>query len=61
MLVSISCHGSKVALPLSQLTAVEPDESTNEAIGGWHYWVARATVSDLRTAIEGPDRESGRS
>jgi hypothetical protein len=28
------------SLPLSQLTAIDPDESTDEAIGDWHYWVA---------------------
>ena len=26
---------------LSQLTAVDPDESTDQAIGDWHYWVAQ--------------------
>jgi hypothetical protein len=25
----------------SQLTAVDPDESTDEAVGDWHYWVAQ--------------------
>jgi hypothetical protein len=28
-------------LPLSQLAAIDPDESTAEAIGDWHYWVAQ--------------------
>jgi len=27
--------------PLSQVAHVDPDESTAEAIGDWHYWVAR--------------------
>jgi hypothetical protein len=27
--------------PLSQLAAVDVDESTAEAIGDWHYWVAQ--------------------
>jgi hypothetical protein len=27
--------------PLSQLEAIEPDESTLEAIGDWHYWLAQ--------------------
>ncbi|PYT32970.1 MAG: hypothetical protein DMG57_00065 [Acidobacteria bacterium] len=25
------------SLPLSQLTAIDPDDSTDEAIGDWHY------------------------
>jgi Calcium binding len=29
------------ALALSQLVAIDPDESTTEAIGDWHYWVAQ--------------------
>jgi hypothetical protein len=30
-----------VAVPLSQLTALNANESTTEAIGDWHYWVAQ--------------------
>ena len=41
MLVQIRSSGRKVAVPLSQLTPVEVDESTAEAIGDWHYWVAQ--------------------
>ena len=41
MLVQIKWQGRKMAVPLSQLAAVDPDESTSEAIGDWHYWVAR--------------------
>src|SRR3989442_13534379 len=41
MLVLVRWHGRKMAVPLSQLTAVDPDESTDEAIGDWHYWVAQ--------------------
>lgn len=41
MLVPVRWQGRKVAVPLSQLTAVDPHESTDEAIGDWHYWVAR--------------------
>ena len=41
MLVLIRWHGRVMAVPLSQLTATEPDEATAEAIGDWHYWVAR--------------------
>ncbi len=29
-----------MAAPLSQLAPIDPDESTAEAIGDWHYWVA---------------------
>ncbi|MBZ5606379.1 MAG: calcium-binding protein, partial [Acidobacteriia bacterium] len=31
----------KMAVPVSQLEAIDPDESTQEAIGDWHYWVAQ--------------------
>ena len=41
MLVQIRWQGRKVAVPLSQLTALDPDESTDEAIGDWHCWVAQ--------------------
>ena len=41
MLVSIRWHGRHVAAPLSQLTAIDADESTVEAIGDWHYWLAQ--------------------
>ncbi len=32
MLVLVRWQGRKLAVPLSQLTAVDPDESTDEAI-----------------------------
>lgn len=41
MLVLIRWQGRKMAVPLSQLTALDTDESTTEAIGDWHYWVAQ--------------------
>jgi hypothetical protein len=41
MLVLIRGKGRTMAVPLSQLVAVDPDESTAEAIGDWHYWVAQ--------------------
>jgi putative DNA-invertase from lambdoid prophage Rac len=41
MLVLVRWQDRKMAVPLSQLTAVDPDESTAEAIGDWHYWVAQ--------------------
>ena len=41
MLVLIRWQGRNVAVPLSQLNALDPVESTNEAIGDWHYWVSQ--------------------
>ena len=41
MLVLVRWQGRTMAVPLAQLTAVDPDESTAEAIGDWHYWVAQ--------------------
>ena len=41
MLVQIRWQGRKMAVPLSQLVAIDFDESNAEAIGDWHYWVAR--------------------
>jgi hypothetical protein len=41
MLVLIRWHGRNVAVPLSQLTASDGDESTVEAITDWHYWLAQ--------------------
>ena len=41
MLVQIQWQGRKMAAPLSQLAAIDPDESTEEAIGDWHYWVSQ--------------------
>jgi hypothetical protein len=41
MLVLIRWKGRTVAVPLSQLTPLDTDESTAEAIGDWHYWVDR--------------------
>jgi hypothetical protein len=44
MLVQIRWQGRKMAVPLSQLAAIDPDESTKEAIGDWHYWVSQGCV-----------------
>jgi hypothetical protein len=44
MLVLIHWQGRKMAVPLSQLAAIDPDESTAEAIGDWHYWVAQGCL-----------------
>jgi hypothetical protein len=41
MLVRIQWQSRTLAVPLSQLTAIDPDEETAEAIGDWHYWVAQ--------------------
>jgi Calcium binding len=41
MLVQIRWQGRKMAVPLSQLAAIDADESTQEAVGDWHYWAAR--------------------
>jgi hypothetical protein len=37
MLVLVRWQDRKMAVPLAQLTPVDPDESTAEAIGDWHY------------------------
>jgi hypothetical protein len=44
MLVQIRWQGRKMAVPLSQLAAINADESTQEAIGDWHYWVAQSCI-----------------
>ena len=41
MLVLIRWQNRNLAVPLSQLAAIDADESTSEAIGDWHYWVAQ--------------------
>jgi calcium binding protein len=41
MLMLIRWHGRNVAVPLSQLVAIDADDSTVEAIGDWHYWLAQ--------------------
>ena len=41
MLVLIRWQNRTMAVPLSQLAAVDPDDSTAEAIADWHYWVAQ--------------------
>jgi hypothetical protein len=41
MLVQIRWSGRKMAVPLSQLDAIDPDEATERAVGDWHYWVAQ--------------------
>ena len=41
MLVLIRWQGRTMGVPLAQLTGIGVDESTAEAIGDWHYWVAQ--------------------
>jgi hypothetical protein len=41
ILVLIRWQGRNIAVPLSQLGAMDAGESTTEAIGDWHYWVAQ--------------------
>ena len=41
MLVLIRWHDRTMAVPLSQLSAIDADDSTVEAIGDWHYWVTQ--------------------
>jgi hypothetical protein len=41
MLVLIRWQGRNLAVSLSQLAVVEPDEATAEALRDWYYWVAQ--------------------
>ena len=41
MLVMTRGNSRNLAVPLSQLKAIGGDESTTQAIGDWHYWVAQ--------------------
>jgi hypothetical protein len=41
MFVLTRWQGRNLAVPLSQLVAIDPDEETAQAIGDWHYWVAQ--------------------
>ena len=41
MLVLIRWQGRNLAVPLSQLAAIDVDKSTADAIDDWHYWVAQ--------------------
>ena len=41
MLVLIRWHDRKVAIPLSQLTAIDENESTDQAVADWKYWIAQ--------------------
>jgi hypothetical protein len=41
MLVQVRWEHRNVAVPLSQLTALDADAATTEAIGDWLYWLAQ--------------------
>ena len=41
MLVLIHWHDRNVAVPLSQLTAIDENASTHQAIADWQYWIAQ--------------------
>jgi hypothetical protein len=41
MLVLVRWQGRIMAVPLSQVSGVNVNESTSEAIADWHYWVAQ--------------------
>jgi hypothetical protein len=41
LLLQMRWHGRKTAVPLWQLETIDMDESTDEAIGDWHYWAAQ--------------------
>jgi len=41
MLVLIRWQRRKLAVPLSQLAAIDVDQSTVDAISDWHYWLAQ--------------------
>ena len=39
--VLIKFGKSKLAVPLSQLECLSPDEETCQAVADWHYWIER--------------------
>jgi Calcium binding len=41
MLVIVRWQSRSLAVPLSQLIAIDPDDPTAEALADWHYWVAQ--------------------
>ena len=44
MLVQIRWQARRMAVSLSQLEVIGADESTQEAIGDWHYWVNQGCI-----------------
>ncbi|MGE5817092.1 MAG: calcium-binding protein, partial [Deltaproteobacteria bacterium] len=41
MFVRVRWGNRRLAVPLSQLEPTAADPATREAVGDWHYWVAR--------------------
>lgn len=41
MVVRVEWQGRRFGVPLMHLEALAPDADTEQAIGDWHYWVAR--------------------
>jgi hypothetical protein len=41
MLVRIRWHGPTMAVPPSQLIAIDFDQAAAEPIADWHYWAAQ--------------------
>lgn len=41
MLVLIRWGDRKLAVPLSQLAAIDENQSTDQAIADWQYWLAQ--------------------
>ena len=41
MFVEVQWSERTLAIPLSQITPLETDDKTQEAIEDWHYWVGR--------------------
>lgn len=41
MFVEIQWQDRTIGVPLAQLQPLDVDESTQEAIADWHYWVER--------------------
>ena len=41
MLVWVQWKGRKIAVPLMELQPKSDDDETQEAVGDWHYWLAR--------------------
>jgi hypothetical protein len=49
MLLLIRWHGRVMAVPLSQLAAIDPDDATAEAIVDCHYWVRGAIFLNFQS------------
>jgi hypothetical protein len=39
--VEIKWKGRKMGIPLAQISPIETDEETAQAVEAWHYWKAR--------------------